>query len=377
MNIKQYHLMKIVILLFLIGSVAKAQTTPGFEHAKPGNFITKESVLANMKKVADWQLANSSGKPLNSWEYGTFYQGVMKLYNTCKEKKYYDATVSMGNTVNWETYARPFNANSLTIVPAFADLYEITKDLKMIDKSRFVMDMPLARNLKPEVNLEGNKYWYEWWTWCDALFMAPPAYARLSVLLNKPQYMDFMIENWWLTSDYLYSKDDSLFFRDDSFFKQRSVNGKKIFWSRGNGWVIGGLCGVISSMNKDNPARKQFEQQFVQMCERLSELQMENGCWSQSLIDPAAYPQKETSGTALFCYGFAWGINNGLLPRNKYLPIVQKAWQGLLKSVYNDGKLGNVQRVGSKPDNVEDEDTESYGSGAFLLAGSELYKLLK
>jgi len=338
---------------------------------------TPATILNYMKKVADWQLTNPTGKPLNVWEYGPFYHGIMKLYRISNDKKYYKAAKDMGKKVNWETVARPYDANSLAIVPAFADLYEITKDIKMLDKSRFVMDMPLARSLTPEVTFSSNKYWYEWWTWCDALYMAPPAYARLAVLLNKPEYMDHMIQYWWLTSDHLYSKEDSLFTRDDSFFKQRTVNGKKIFWSRGNGWVIGGLCDVMTSMPKDDPRRKKFEEQFIQMCNKLAKLQMPNGCWSQSLIDPLSYPQKETSGTAFFCYGFAWGINNGLLPREQFLPILLKAWKGLIESIGPDGKFGNVQKVGNRPDDVKDGDTESYGSGAFLLAGSEFYKLLK
>jgi len=381
---KKNVLIKILITVVLVGFLSQINAKSislDFEDSNiiqaPFKKLSQKEVLNYMKKVADWQLANPTGKRLNEWEYGPFYNGLMKLYSLSKDKKYYNATVDMGNTVNWETAARPYDANSFAIVPAFADLYEITKDVKMIDKSRFAMDMPLARNLQPELNFSKNKYWYEWWTWCDALFMAPPAYARLSVLLNKPKYMEHMVKNWWLTSDYLYSKEDSLFFRDDSFFKQQTANGKKIFWSRGNGWVIGGLCGVMGNMQKTDPQRKKFEQQFVQMSDKLSKLQMDNGSWSQSLIDAVAHPQKETSGTAFFCYGFAWGINNGLLPREKYFPIVQKAWLALTSSVNDNGRLGYVQKVGDKPDNVKADDTESYGSGAFLLAGSEVYKLLK
>jgi len=382
--IKMKHVASSIILLCLCTNAqlvkanlsVKRETKLKLAMAAP-ELPTPAAILNYMKKVADWQLANPTGKPLNVWEYGPFYHGIMKLYHISNDKKYYKAVIDMGNKVNWETVPRPYDANSLAIVPAFADLYEIAKDIKMLDKSRFVMDMPLARSLTPEVTFSGNKYWYEWWTWCDALYMAPPAYARLAVLLNKPEYMDHMVQNWWLTSDHLYNKEDSLFTRDDSFFKQRTVNGKKIFWSRGNGWVIGGLCDVMTSMPKDDPRRKKFEAQFIQMCNKLAKLQMPNGCWSQSLIDPLSYPQKETSGTAFFCYGFAWGINNGLLPKEQFLPVLQKAWKSLTESIGPDGKFGNVQKVGNRPDDVKDGDTESYGSGAFLLAGSEFYKLLK
>ncbi len=346
---------------------------------------TKKSVLEILNKVADWQLENPTGKDLNTWEYGPFYQGLMKLYKVGSQKKYYQKTIEMGNKVNWEPRPRPYDANSLAIVSAFADVYSYSKDPKMIDKSRFLMDMPVERRLytaedgktfEPEVNLKQNKYWYEWWTWCDALFMAPPAYAQLSKQLNKPEYMSHMVKNWWLTSDYLYSKSDSLFYRDDRAFEFRTVNGKKVFWSRGNGWVIGGLCGVMDYMDKSDPRRKKFEQQFIEMNTKLLNIQLKDGTWSQSLIDPTTYPQKETSGTAFFCYGMAWGINNGLLPKEKYLPAVQKAWTALLKSVDTKGMLGDVQLVGDKPENVSPKDTETYGVGAFLMAGTEIYKML-
>jgi rhamnogalacturonyl hydrolase YesR len=358
-----------------------------WNQASGQNALSQKSVIASMRKVADYQLANPTGKPLNVWEYGPFYQGIMRLYQVTADKKYLDATEAMGEKINWEPQPMPYDANSLAIVPALADLYEIKKDPKILDKSRFLMDMPPRRriftmeNMKekfpPEVNLANNRYWYEWWTWCDALFMAPPAYAKLSKILKRPDYMSFMVKNWWLTSDYLYSKSDSLFFRDDRFFRERTANGKKVFWARGNGWVVGGLVGVLKELEQKDPNRKKFEQQFIQMSEKLLTLQMENGCWSQSLLDARAHPQKETSGTAFICYAFAWGIKSGLLQKDKFMPALQRGWNSMTEAIHPNGKLGFVQRVGDKPENVKFEDTESYGSGAFILAGCELSGLLK
>jgi len=348
--------------------------------------LSSENVLEEMQHVADWQLAHPTGKPLNSWEYGPFYQGIMKLYRVSLKKRYLKAMQDMGGRIKWELQPAPYDANSLAIVPALADLYELNPDSFILDKSRYLMDMPVARAIftmedprklyEPEVKLADNRYWNEWWTWCDALFMAPPAYARLAKILNRPDYRLFMVKGWWRTSDYLYSKSDSLIFRDDRFFNQRTMNGKKIFWSRGNGWVIGGLVGVLDALDKNDPDRLKFEQQFVQMCTKLAALQMENGYWSQSLLDAKAYPQKETSGTAFFCYAFAWGINQGLLPKEKFMPVLLKGWAALTSAVHEDGMLGYVQRVGDKPENVKENDSETYGSGAFLLAGCQLMKLL-
>ncbi|GAB3427335.1 glycoside hydrolase family 88 protein [Niabella aquatica] len=329
-----------------------------------------------MKKVADWQLNNPTGKQLNSWEYAPFYTGLMALYQTCSDRKYYDAIMDMGRTVNWEPVARPYDANVLAISQVFLELYEITGLDYMIDKSRFVMDATMQRELDPDITFDKNKYWWEWWSWCDALFMAPPAYARLAILKKEPKYMDHMIREWKRTSGYLYAPGDSLFFRDDRFFKMKSANGARIFWSRGNGWVVGGLARILQYMPKDHKSRGFFENQFRQMCYKLKQLQMPNGFWSQSLLDPQNYPQKESSGTGFFVYAMTWGVNNHLLEKEIFLPVIEKGWKALITSLHPNGKLGYVQEVGDAPTNVKYEDSETYGTGAFLLAGSEVYKLL-
>lgn len=339
--------------------------------------IHPDKILALMKRVADWQLANPTGKALNSWEYGPFYIGLMALYKTSSEQKYLDSIKSMGNHVRWEPVARPYDANVLAISQVFLEYYEMTGDLSMVDKSRFVMDAPMQRELKPDITFKNNRYWWEWWSWCDALFMAPPAYARMAAIFKEPKYMQFMVQEWKRTSKYLYDAKDSLFFRDDRFFTMKSDNGKKIFWSRGNGWVIAGLARIMEYLPKGDTSRLFFEHQFKEMSYRLKGLQMANGFWGQSLLDTENYPQKESSGTGFFVYALTWGVNNGLLPKTEFLPVIEKGWAALKASIHPNGKLGYVQEVGDAPTNVKFEDSETYGTGAFLLAGAELYKLFK
>jgi rhamnogalacturonyl hydrolase YesR len=337
--------------------------------------IDSVETIALMKKVADWQLSHPTGKALNSWEYGPFYIGLMALYQVSAEKKYLQSVEEMGAKVNWEPIARPYDANVLAISQAFLELYQITGEKSMVDKSRFVMDAPMKRELTPDIRFKDNRYWWEWWSWCDALFMAPPAYARMAAIFHEPGYRDFMVQEWKRTSDYLYSSGDSLFFRDDRFFTEKSTNGKKIFWSRGNGWVSGGLVRVMQYLSKTDPARPFFEQQFKEICYKLKRLQMPNGFWSQSLLDPENFPQKESSGTAFYVYAMSWGMNQGLLPADEFMPVVMNGWNALKESIHPDGKLGYVQEVGDSPTNVKYDDSETYGTGAFLLAGSELIQI--
>lgn len=339
--------------------------------------LNRAEIINAVNRVADWQLGHQTGMNLTSWEYGTFYTGLIAYYKTTGQKKYLDSTLAMGNRVHWEPLPRPYDANTLAISQAFLELYNLTKEIKMIDKSRFIIDMTLARNLPAETKFDQNKYWWEWWTWCDALFMAPAAYAKFWKVTGNSRYLEYMDKMWWLTSDYLYSKTDSLFFRDDRFFNKLSANGNKIFWSRGNGWVLGGLCNVMQCLPKQHAFRKKYEEQFFEMCYKIATLQLNIGYWSPNLLDKEKFSVKETSGTAFFCYAFAWGINNGLLPKDYFMPVLLKGWVSLVSSIQYDGMLGYVQKVGDQPEEVTISDTEAYGAGAFLLAGSEMIKLIE
>ena len=144
--------------------------------------------------------------------------------------------------------------------------------------------------------------------------------------------------------------------------------------SRGNGWVLAGLVRVMESLPANSPDKKKFEKLYRDMAAKIASLQQPDGSWHASLLDPASFPVKETSGTGFYCYALTWGLNHNLLDKKTYWPVIKKAWAALTSSVHPDGMLGYVQRIGDSPDMVTGDSTEVYGVGAFLLTGSELYK---
>ena len=196
----------------------------------------------------------------------------------------------------------------------------------------------------------------------------------LGIALSE-RYLNFAVTNWWRTSDYLYDKDEHLFYRDSKFFDRREPNGRKLFWSRGNGWVMAGLVRVLQYLPATHPTRKRFERQFKEMAGKVSVCQQADGLWRASLLDAESFPAKESSGSAFFVYALAWGINEGLLDRKQYEPAVIKGWDALGDCVATDGKLTHVQPAGSAPKHFDLGATEVYGVGAFLLAGSEVCRL--
>ncbi|TNJ45848.1 glycoside hydrolase family 88 protein [Tamlana fucoidanivorans] len=336
-----------------------------------------KNVMSVMEKVADWQLENPTDKALWVWDYGAFYSGLSSFYKVNKDPKYLKAMFEVGETYKWGIRPRPWDANVLAIGHMYLDMYEISGDKAILHDIEFCLNAHFDRHPKqPDVTFMNNKYWWSWWSWCDALFMAPPTFAKYAEVTGETKYLDKMDELWEITHNYLFDTTENLYYRDDRFFEKESKNRKKVFWSRGNGWVLGGLVKVMEAMPKDYKNRDFYEETFKKMCAAVKNSQHKKGYWTASMLDQKDFEGIESSGTAFFCYAIAWGINKGYLDEKAYKLTALKAWDVLVKCVHPTGKVGYVQRVGYGPDSVSYDDSEEYGAGAFLLAGSEIYKMV-
>jgi rhamnogalacturonyl hydrolase YesR len=281
----------------------------------------------------------------------------------------------MGEKNQWKLGPRKYHADDHAVGQTYVELHLQDRAPEMIAPMRAQFDDILAHPREfPSLDFT-QKGIGDLWSWCDSLFMAPPAWMRLYAATGDKRYRDFAVTNWWRTSDYLYDQDEHLYYRDSKYFDRREANGKKIFWSRGNGWVMGGLVRTLQFLPADDPDRPRFEQQFKEMSAAILQCQQPDGLWRSSLLDPDSYPLKETSGSGFHTYALAWGVNQGLLDRGTYEPAVRKAWAALVACVQPDGKLTHVQPIGADPKKFEQDKTEVYGVGAFLLAGSEVYRL--
>lgn len=342
------------------------------------NVLNREVILNIMRKAADWQLENPRFEvnPVN-WHYGAFYTGLKALYELTGENRYKNELINVGQSNGWKPMDDIFHADRLTVIDTWAWLYELERNPKMIDKSKWALDIHLARryNQATDVTFKNNPYRLEWWTWCDALFMAPPSFVRMWKVTGNKDYLEYMDTQWWKTSDYLYSQEDSLYYRDDRFFDKRTENDKKVFWSRGNGWVIAGLARILSLLPEDYTNLDKFEQQYKEMAHKLLSIQGDDGLWRVSLHDPEYLDIGESSGSAFYTFALAWGINNGLI-EEKYKSNVEKAWQALCDNVNKEGRLGYVQQVAGDPYPFYKHESHVYATGAFLLAGKEMYQLV-
>jgi rhamnogalacturonyl hydrolase YesR len=189
------------------------------------------------------------------------------------------------------------------------------------------------------------------------------------------RYLDIMHRFFRDVQSELYSPEDGLFYRDKRFIGQTTSRGKKIFWSRGNGWVLGGLVRILEYLPETDPERSRYLELYQKMAGSVAQCQGADGLWRPNLGDAEDVPVPESSGTGFFCYALAWGVNRGVLDRSAYLPVVTKAWEGLAANVSPEGKVGWGQPVGDRPVAVKTDQTHEYVTGTFLLAGSEMWKL--
>ncbi len=346
---------------------------------KPLDAFTKESIFNAMKSVADWQIQEPLRYDLTEWTTGALFAGMVEWAKIAGTEKYFNWLMEKGNQARWRLGNRIYMADDHCVGQMYIEMFRKYGDKKMIGnlQSRFDWILGNRQHISLRFQSDSVTSCTDRWSWCDAIFMGPTVWTKLAAITGKKKYLDFMEQEFKATTDYLYDKEEHLYYRDDRYISPRESNGKKVFWGRGNGWVLAGLSIILNELPKDYPNRKMFEQIFIDMCRRIASLQDANGYWHASLLDPDSYPQPETSASSFYVFAIARGINNGLLSSWEYKPVVEKGWRALVKTIHPEGKLGFVQPVGESPKNVTEDMTEIYGVGAFLLAGTEVIKLVK
>lgn len=391
-----------VIAISLPGAPALAQTPsalpPGVEaewltarprpalNTDPARLSSRAEALAAVEYVASSQIAAMAGEPIalstgsnlsqmsSNWVAATFYVGAARLARVSDDPETLRFLTAVAEHYNYSVRgARSgptmLNADDIAIGDLYEELYARRGQEGVL--------MPLRQRLDwqvPHLNRSTETPALVWW-WADALYMAPPVLARMSAITGDPKYLAAADREWRRTAARLWVPEERLFLRDERFRDRRSENGKPIYWSRANGWVMGGLARWLESTPADLKDRAFYVDIFQKMAGRIAELQQDDGLWRASLLDPEAYPQAETSGSVFYVYALAWGINHGLLDRAEYLPAVQKGWAALNRNVLPNGLIGATQKTGDMPVVTDPNEVGLYTTGTYILAGLEIADL--
>ncbi|NCI46849.1 glycoside hydrolase family 88/105 protein [Sediminibacterium soli] len=366
-----------LLVFVLISAAVSAQKLPSKKN------ILAPMRLANAYFMSKWPdagkpVVTNKERPSNLWTRAVYYEGLMAMHAIDKQQEYYDYAVQWGDKHQWGLWGttKVRNADMQCCGQTYIDLYLLDKKEERIRDIKQCIDNMVQSEKKDD------------WNWIDALQMAMPVFARLGHIYNDTSYSAKMYDLYAFAKynhggNGLYDTKTHLWWRDKDFVPPyKEPNGEGCYWARGNGWVVAALLRTLEWLPKTDPHYKEYLDNFREMCAALLPLQREDGFWNVSLKDPGHFGGKELSGTGLFTYGFAWGINKGLLDRKTYMPAIVKAWNAMAKDcVHPNGKLGYVQGTGKEPKDGQpvgydsSPDFEDYGLGCFLLAGSEVYKL--
>jgi rhamnogalacturonyl hydrolase YesR len=317
-------------------------------------------------------------RPSNLWTRAVYYEGLLNLYSVYPATEFYDYTYRWGEYHEWKLRggATSRNADYQACGQCYIDMYRMTGERRMLQNTEACMNMLINT---PMVN--------DWW-WIDAIQMSMPILAKIGVEHgNDSRYFDKMWEMYSYTrNDHgkngMFNLKEGLWWRDQTFDPPyTTANGKNSYWSRGNGWVYAALVRVLDEIPANETHRQDYINDFKIMSKALKKIQREDGYWNVDLGDPNNYGGKEATGTSLFIYGMAWGINHGILDRNEYLPVIAKAWNAIMADVQPDGMPGYMQGTGKEPKDAQPVeantviDFEDFGIGCVLLGGSEVLKI--
>ena len=383
----------IIALVALVGltTTATAQNNVLESAQKTNNYFMMKysdpTLPTNVKKV----------RPSSLWTRAVYYEGLMALNAIDPQQRYIDYAMTWADFHKWtpRNGVNTLDADDQCCGQTYVELAALKGgDQKALLANvianldhQMVTPNSKKQTSTPKAKTNVNSL-YGWWTWIDAIQMAMPLYMQIANVTGEQKYRDHAMQMYrWTRNECgggLFNTKDGLWWRDADYVPPyKEKDGKDCYWSRGNGWVYAAIVRCMNQLNPKSKEYKELKKDFLLMSKGLLSCQHEDGFWHASLVSDADYPTPEMTGTALFLYGMAWGIQQGLLKAKTYRPACDKAWQALASCVHNDGFLGWNQGTGKEPsagqpvtfDSVPD--FEDYGTGCFLLGASEYYKLTR
>ena len=382
----------VVLSLVAAGAVALARPIAVAAAPVTGTTVVPRhsDVVSAMKRAADYYrpLYPIGTGTKSGWSWSTYFQGVHALYRTAGDYRYLTDAMNWGRSNSW-SLSREANPDALKAGQVYYDLHQIDPSASLAS-----MDVHMSADL---TSMPVSAYY-----WIDGLFMGLPNWTRWATRTGNSAYLDKMdaVYRWTrdngITTDCpgappgLYDPTERLWYRDCRYIGRRDPSGAKVFWARGNAWVLAAMAQVLATLPAADRRGAPYRDMLRDMADRVRRLQGADGFWRSSLLNPGLFPQPETSSTALFAAAIGYGINAGLLDRATYVPVVARAWAGLTgTALTSSGFLTDCQSYAGEPgppytgtaprvaatatsSGTVNDDSPPFCVGAFLLAGSEM-----
>ena len=365
----------IALVLTVLGLQVCAQTQPD-----------KKEIVEIIRKVNDYWQAGHKPEVRSFWDEAAYHTGNMEAYGITSDEKYKLYSERWAEHNEWMG-AKSKDKTEWKYKYGEKDDYVLFGDWQICFQTYIDLyhqnpaEYKIAR-AKEVMGYQISTAVSDYWWWADGLYMVMPVMTKMYKVTGDKLYLKKLHEYFEYANSIMYDQKTGLYYRDAKYVypKHKSVNGKKDFWARGDGWVFAGLAKVLKDLPLDDPHRQVYLNKYKKLAKAILKSQQPEGYWTRSMLDKDHAPGPETSGTAFFTYGLLWGINNGYLKEKTYLKSAKSAWKYLSEvALQQDGRVGYVQPIGEKaiPGQVVDaKSTANFGVGAFLLAASEMYRYL-
>lgn len=353
----------------------------------------KQQTIDIINRVNTYWQEHNKAEVRAFWDNAAYHTGNIEAYRITHDKRYLDYSMRWAEHNHWVGATEPDAAKwkyknygegpDYVLFGDWQICFQTYIDLYNLHGGKASGNDQWVVRATEVMGYEVKSSAHDYWWWADALYMVMPVMAKMYKLTGDEAYLDKLYDNICFTDSIMLDTETGLYFRDGKYVypAHKTLNGKKDFWARGDGWVLAGLAKVLQDMPKTYRHRHFFEEKFRRLAAAVMKIQQKEGYWTRSMMDAEHAPGPETSGTAFFTYGLLWGVNNGILPAKTYRPCIRRAWKYLTTvALQADGSVGYVQPIGEKAipgQTVDARSQANFGVGAFLLAACEYWRYLK
>jgi rhamnogalacturonyl hydrolase YesR len=320
------------------------------------------------------------GKLLNEKKYTDYaIKNIEFLYDNAA---YFKESLTKDNHWN-HPFSRLYVINYLddcgAMAAGLADVYQIKKREVYLEYLNKATDFISNEQFRLEDGTLVRDDPVKYSLWADDLYMSVPLLARMGVITGNPRYFDDAIRQVINFDKYLWDEQIRLYFHGWlSDEKEPTV----AHWGRANGWVMAAKIELLKLLPKDHPQREEILKLLKKQIRGVARYQSQSGLWHNLLDKTDSF--EEVSATAMFTYGIAYAVNEGILPK-RYISVAKMGWKAIVDNTNQDyqskairnicigtGIRANMNYYYTRP--VRSNDT---GVGAVISAGVEIVRFNK
>jgi len=357
--------------------------------------------LTLMKRHPESYMIDDAKKPKWDYVHALVLHSIEELYKKNPDARYknyvrtyVDQFVQTDGSITTYEFDK-YNIDLVLPGRLLFDVYETSKDEKYLKALQLI-----RKQLSEQPRTQSGGFWhkqiYPNQMWLDGLYMGEPFYAEYTAKFENGKSFDDIAKQFEIIQSKATDPKTGLLYHGWDESKQMPWANKETgnspnFWSRSLGWYVMALVDVLDYMPKDHPKRKELIKYLNNASEAILKFQdSKSGLWYQ-VTDKGGQKDNylEASGSAMFAYAYAKGVNKGYLPA-KFKKAANKAFDGLttvlIKKVDEDGGItltnccqvaglgGNPYRDGSYEYYVNErkKDNDPKATGPFILAAIEL-----